>query len=171
MKRKRRPSQEESLFTLDTEVPGAISAEGIAHTDASDLEELQGISDAVKEADLEEIVQLGGTVLPEEVTIAKIEYLTGQDIITDEELARIEGIVNTRRLSRRQAETIVLGEEKAAKLNGKELPKTPKNKKQEGPYPGRYPYKSKTRTTKHPARISQRVRTSGDANSGDPDFR
>jgi hypothetical protein len=159
------------LFDPDREVPGTISAEDIAQTDASDLEELRGITDAAKEeADLEEVTQLGGTALPEEVTIAEIEDLTALEIITDEELKRIEGIVNTRSLSRRKAEIIVLGEEKAAKLNGGELTNTP-NIKEQGSYPGRYPYRSKTKTSRHPAKISQSVRASGDANSGDPDLR
>jgi hypothetical protein len=173
MRRKSQPHQEEKLFDPGREVPGAISAEEIAHTDASDQEELHGITDTAKEeADLEEVAKLGGTALPVEVTIAEIEDLTALEIITDEELKRIDGIVNTRRLSRRKAEIIVLGEEKAAKLNGEESNKTSKDKEQEkGSYPGRYPYRSKSKTSKHPAKISQSVRTSGDANSGDPDLR
>jgi hypothetical protein len=167
MRRKGQPHQEESLFAPDSEVPGTISAMDIAQTDASDLEELRGITDAAKE----EVLQLGGTALPKEVIVAEIEDLADQDAMTDEELKRIEEIVNTRRLSRRRAEAIILGEERAAKLNGEDAANPPKRKKKEEVgYPGRNPYKGKTRTVKHPAKVSRRVKISGDT-TVDPDLR
>jgi hypothetical protein len=179
MTRKRLPPQKEALFETDSleespvEPNEPIGHEEIRKTDEKDLELLGEITDAAKDdADLEEVIQLGASALPDEVQVVEIEDIETQESMTDEEYKRIEGIVNQRKLSRRQAEAIVLGEERAAKLNGEDELKASTNKKKDGSSnPERNPYAGSSKGKKHPVKISPRVRTSGDANSGDPHLR
>jgi hypothetical protein len=102
-----------------------------------------------------------------------INALESQEPMTDEELGRIEAIVGTTKLSRRQAEIEVLGAERAAILNEEEPPVHHGVKEKQGKpaYPGRNAYKGSTTKGRHPKPISPRIRTAGDANSGDPHLR
>lgn len=127
---------------------------------AEDLITLDEVTDATREEiELKEIEQLGTSALSDEVQIADTEDLRTLEEITDDELKRIEAVLGQSEISRRAAESIVLGEKRAAKLNGEEYaPRTDSSKKprEKSSYPGRNSYKGKTRSGKHPVARSRR---------------
>jgi hypothetical protein len=173
--------QEEVLFdpkrfeSPSSEQTGEVDLQEIRSAVEKDLKMLTDVTDAAKERiGLEEVAQLGASTLPNEVQIAIIEDVEDLERITDEEHERIEAIFAQPGMSRRRAEEIVLGEARAARING-ETPKFHQSSSKKGheksSYPGQNPYKGKHRSGKHPIDISPRVRTVGDANSGNHNLR
>lgn len=149
----RQKHNQEPLFDPDSTESQNLPPQ-VQEAAAEDLAILDEITDATREeVDLRQVELLGGSALPGEVQIAAVEDVEAQERMTDEELERIEAIVGQKRISRRKAEEIVLGDERAARLNGEEYtpPKNSSKKPREkSSYPGRNAYKGKTRSGTHP---------------------
>jgi hypothetical protein len=105
--------------------------------------------------------------------------------LTPEEERDVEIKNNQQGMSRFEAEWRVIGLERTCARRGlsleegramlvpdySELEQQPQPNGDDNKYPGRNPYKSPSNSGEHPIKISQRQRTIGDANSGDPHLR